>query len=154
MLQLPIDETEARLNLNVTWSDDDTDAKIYYTYTSAKSQIDDYAGGEVDYKNDILGKQLLKDLARYIWNDCRDEFESRFQHEIIKFRNDRMVRLYVSEREVGEGEEDTLSDVQRRCVSHLQAGRCKHSRIQSTAQTKVVQVATVRLQDNRRQAKL
>ena len=64
MLQLPIDETEARLNLNVTWSDDDTDAKIYYTYTSAKSQIDDYAGGEVDYKNDILGKQLLKDLAR------------------------------------------------------------------------------------------
>ena len=60
---------------------------------------------------DILAKQLLKDLARYIWNDCRDEFEPRFQHEIIKFRNDRMVRLYVSEREVGEGEEDTLSDV-------------------------------------------
>ena len=111
MLQLPIDEAEARLNLNVTWSDDDTDAKIYYTYTSAKSQIDDYAGGEVDYKNDILGKQLLKDLARYIWNDCRDEFEARFQHEIIKFRNDRMVRLYVSARQVGEGEEDTLPDV-------------------------------------------
>ena len=32
MLQLPIDETEARLNLNVTWSDDDTDAKIYYIH--------------------------------------------------------------------------------------------------------------------------
>ena len=111
MLQLPIDETEARLNLNVTWSDDDTDAKIYYTYTSAQSQINDYAGCEVDYKTDILAKQLLKDLARYIWNDCRDEFEARFQHEIIKFRNDRMVKLYVDERQVGEGEEDTLSDV-------------------------------------------
>ena len=112
-MQLPIDEVEAKLNLNVTWSDEDTDAKIYYTYSSAKAQIDDYAGeGEVDYNTDILAKQLLKDLARYIWNDCRDEFEPRFQHEIIKFRNDRMVRLYDSERQMGEGETDTLPDIQ------------------------------------------
>lgn len=99
---------EQKRNLNVTWDDPDTDAKIYDCYVSAVAHVNDYAGTEVDLDEDPMARQLVKDLQRYIWNDCLDEFEKRYSSHIIALRNKYKVLDYVRESEVREGEEDQV----------------------------------------------
>ena len=102
---------EAKRNLNVTWDDPDTDAKINDVYDAAEAYLSDYAGHGIDYSTNIVAKQLLKDLARYIWNDCLDEFERRYQSHILALRNTFKVENYeddTGKSEVREGEEDEI----------------------------------------------
>lgn len=103
---------EQKRNLNVTWDDPYTNDKIIDTYGSALALIRDYAGPEVELdiiKSDEMAKQLLKELQRYLWNDCLDEFERRYSAHINALRNRYKVLDYVQrETEIREGEEDQV----------------------------------------------
>ena len=94
-----MDINEMRENLNVTWSDPETDEKIERIYNRAEVTINDYAGCTVDYSSDLIAAQLLHDCARYIWNECLDEFERRYQPQIVALRNNALVAAYKKESE-------------------------------------------------------
>ena len=96
-------EFEEKLrNLNITWDDEETNKKVSDVYTSAEALIDDYAGVTVDYSSDKLAAQLLKDCARYVWNDCLDEFESRYGSQLNALRNKYLVEAAVVDNELSE----------------------------------------------------
>lgn len=86
---------EKKRSLNITWDDPDTNAKIEEDFASAEILIKDYAGVELlDFDADGLARQLVKDCARYIWNDCLDEFERRYLTHLIALRNKYLVQGY------------------------------------------------------------
>lgn len=78
---------EQKRSLNVTWDDPDTNAKIKDCFTSAELHIKDYAGvDDLDVDADGMARLLVKDCARYIWNDMFDEFERRYLTHLIALR--------------------------------------------------------------------
>lgn len=91
---------EKKRALNVTWDDPDTNAKIDDCFTSAEFHIWDYAGvNDIDPDEDRMARQLIKDCARYIWNDVFDEFERRYQTHLIALRTKYQVLDFEEEEE-------------------------------------------------------
>ena len=106
---------EKKRALNVTWDDPDTNAKIDEDFASAEILIKDYAGVELlDFDADGLARQLIKDCARYIWNDCLDEFERRYQTHLIALRNKYLVQEYDPD-----DPDDPEEDVKTEYLGHL-----------------------------------
>lgn len=91
---MPISLAEQKRTLNVTWDDPDTNAKIEEDFLAAQSLIKDYAGETLDPDEDIEARQLIKDAARYIWNDLLDEFERRYMTHLLALRNKYKVLNY------------------------------------------------------------
>lgn len=92
---MPITLDEKKRALNITWDDPDTNQKIDEDFLAAESLIKDYAGEVLDVDVDLEARQLIKDAARYIWNDCLDEFERRYMTHLIAIRNKYKVLNYV-----------------------------------------------------------
>lgn len=92
---MPITLDEKKRALNITWDDPDTNSKIDEDFLAAESLIKDYAGEVLDVDVDLEARQLIKDAARYIWNDCLDEFERRYMTHLIAIRNKYKVLNYV-----------------------------------------------------------
>lgn len=92
---MPITLDEKKRALNITWDDPDTNQKIDEDFLAAESLIKDYAGEVLDVDADLEARQLIKDAARYIWNDCLDEFERRYMTHLIAIRNKYKVLNYV-----------------------------------------------------------
>ena len=92
---MPITLDEKKRALNITWDDPDTNQKIDEDFLAAESLIKDYAGEVLDVDVDIEARQLIKDAARYVWNDCLDEFERRYMTHLIAIRNKYKVLNYV-----------------------------------------------------------
>ena len=92
---MPITLDEKKRALNITWDDPDTNQKIDEDFLAAESLIKDYAGEDLDVDADLEARQLIKDAARYIWNDCLDEFERRYMTHLIAIRNKYKVLNYV-----------------------------------------------------------
>ena len=90
-----MDFEEKKRNLNITWDDEETDKKVSDVYKSAEAFINDYAGVTVDYSTDKIAAQLLKDCARYLWNEVFDEFESRYGSQLNALRNNYLVMDYA-----------------------------------------------------------
>lgn len=97
-----IDINKVKLDLNITWDDPHTDAKVSDAIATAEAIINDYAGATVNYTSDAIAERLARDCVRYIWNDCLDEFENRYRSQLISLRNTYKVIDYVSETEENE----------------------------------------------------
>lgn len=80
--------------LNITWEDEITDKEVQDAMTSAKAIIDDFAAESVDLDTDLVAAQLYKDAARYYFNKVGDEFEVRFQPQLIALRTRYQVKRY------------------------------------------------------------
>ncbi len=97
-----MDFEECKRSLNITWDDELTDTQLREDIASAKFIINEYAGVDIDYSEDKAAAQLCKDCLRYIWNKCLDEFEGRYQPQIVALRNKYEVMSYVSDSETDE----------------------------------------------------
>lgn len=76
--------TEVKSYLHITWQDDNTDANIKSYINSSKSRLQEIAGGTIDFEEDSLAKDLLKDRCRYMNAQALEMFEKNFASELLE----------------------------------------------------------------------
>ena len=69
--------------LDITWTDDDTDAKIRGIVERGMSYLDHIAGRRLDYFESDMETQLLMDYARYVRAGTFHAFAKDFQGELL-----------------------------------------------------------------------
>lgn len=88
---------ELKNYLDVTWSDDSTDAKLSGILERAENTLRSYAGYEPDFAADSHEKQLLFDCCRYIYNNSFEDFSKNFRSELIMLRANHAAKNYDPE---------------------------------------------------------
>lgn len=68
---------ELKLTLDITWEDDLTNRKLAGILSRAQTELNDYAGTEIDFQSETAERQLLFDLCRYIYNNAAEDFETK-----------------------------------------------------------------------------
>lgn len=71
---------ELKRYLKITWDDEDQD--IQDLVDGGKAYLNEKAGVELDFENDLVVKQLLKDYGRYVYNHSLEMFEHNFQSQL------------------------------------------------------------------------
>jgi hypothetical protein len=71
--------------LDITFDDDDIDAKLSGICTRAEAYLNKAAGGAVDL-TDQSALQLLFDCIRYIWSGSLDEFAQNYADDLFMLR--------------------------------------------------------------------
>jgi hypothetical protein len=72
--------------LDITWEDDDTDAKLTGIIERGKTYLDRNAGTAQDYETEGLPRALLFDYCRYVRNNALELFEENFRGDLIALR--------------------------------------------------------------------
>lgn len=80
--------------LNITWSDEATDAKVSGIIASGMAYLDDKLGEAADYTQDGMPRTLLMEYARYMRDSALDVFEANYQALILGMQNRRQVSAY------------------------------------------------------------
>lgn len=95
--------------LNITWSDPKTDARVQSIMARAESVLNDHAGATLDYDTDPNSAlcQLYLDCCRYMWNHVFENFETAFSSQLNMLRAQEKVENYVSK----SSDEDDSADV-------------------------------------------
>ncbi len=91
-------------HLNITWSDEDTDAKLTEMMMDAEQELNHTLGAEIDYFSPGMERRLYLDYMLYAWNDCLNEFDAAYRAEIYKIRHRYEVEGVAVD-------EETVSDV-------------------------------------------
>lgn len=79
-------------HLNITWEDEETDAKIIDMMTDAEPALNHKLGAELDYSAPGAERRLYLDYLLYAWNGCLNEFDSAYMAEIYQLRHKHAVR--------------------------------------------------------------
>ena len=74
--------------LDVTWTDDATDAKIWGMAQSGMAYLDSKAGGQMDYTQPGFARSLLMDYVRYMRDGALDIFEANYLSLILAMQNE------------------------------------------------------------------
>ena len=82
--------------LNITWSDEDTDAKISGLIASGMVYLNGKLGEEGDYTADGNPRTLLMEYVRYARDSALDVFENNYQALILGMQTERLVSSYGS----------------------------------------------------------
>lgn len=83
--------------LQITWTDEATDARICGLIASGSVYIDGVAGEPMNYTRDGEARTLLFEYVRYARDAALDVFENNYRHLILAL-SDEMRRLrYVEE---------------------------------------------------------
>lgn len=77
---------EVKADLYISWEDENTDQRVINLIKRAEYRINDYAGCQVDYTEDLDARDLLINLVRYMYNSVTEQFEQNFMSEIIMLR--------------------------------------------------------------------
>lgn len=72
--------------LDITYEDAQVDKKLSGIMERGKAYLDNVAGGELDYDDDNIPRQLLFDYCRYARNNVLEMFEENFKAELIALR--------------------------------------------------------------------
>ncbi|MFD2638390.1 hypothetical protein [Piscibacillus salipiscarius] len=81
-LQTLRDKLKSRLD--ITWDDAGTDNDLLDIIKSGIAYLDEIAGTNLNYIEDLKAKQLLLDYGRYVYNNVFELFEINFNHELLK----------------------------------------------------------------------
>lgn len=87
-----MDLQDVKSYLKITWNEDDDN--IIQFISSGKSFLDDVAGVELNYTDDYVNIQLLKDYCRYAYNHSLELFEKNFKHDLLKLSIREAVKLH------------------------------------------------------------
>lgn len=82
---------ELKTVLDITWEDERTDQKLSGILSRAKSELEAYAGAEIDIQGETAERQLLLDLCRYLYNNAAEDFETNFRSNLIALRARHLV---------------------------------------------------------------
>lgn len=89
--------------LNVTWDDEDTDARICDLIADAKVEIADKVGIKpldgmpFDYTQPGQERKLLLAYCLYGWNNALDDFDANYASDILQARERWEVVAYGAE---------------------------------------------------------
>lgn len=93
----------AKRKLNITWDDDDTDARLSEIIEDGIVELADKIGisDGFDFSQPGQERKLLLAYCLYGWNNALDDFESNYASDILQARERWEVDRYGSE---GEGQ--------------------------------------------------
>lgn len=87
----------AKLWCNITWSDEDTDAKVSALIASGEAYIDGKLGIPADYTVSGEPLTLLCEYVRYGLSDALDVFESNYLNRLLAMQHERKVAAYAED---------------------------------------------------------
>lgn len=82
---------DVKNNLDITWDDPVTNAKVSGWISSGTIYINLKLGGEQDYETDGLPRTLLMEYTRYARDAALDVFENNYRSMILAAQHERMV---------------------------------------------------------------
>ena len=93
----------AKRKLNITWDDDDTDARLSEIIEDGIVELADKIGisDGFDFSQPGQERKLLLAYCLYGWNNALDDFERNYASDILQARERWEVSRYGSE---GEGQ--------------------------------------------------
>lgn len=74
-------------HLHITWTDEDTEAKLINKMASAELAINYKLGAECDITRPGQIQQLYLNYMTYSWNECLNEFDEAYRSEILQLRH-------------------------------------------------------------------
>ena len=74
---------DVKTYLQITWSDDATDARVRGIVASGTQYLDAIAGEPMNYQRDGDARTLLFEYARYARDAALDVFETNFRHLLL-----------------------------------------------------------------------
>lgn len=74
--------------LDITWTDEATDAKVWDMARSGMAYLDSKAGGQMDYTQPGFARSLLMDYVRYMRDGALDIFEANYLSLILAMQNE------------------------------------------------------------------
>lgn len=77
--------------LDITWSDEALDKKIWDITVAGMLYLDSKIGTAQDYTQPGLARALLMDYVRYTRDGAADIFEHNYLHLLLAARNERLV---------------------------------------------------------------
>lgn len=89
--------TDARVRLDITWDDPDTNKKVLGWIDDGVAYLDSKLGAAGNYLTPGLPRTLLFEYARYARDAALDVFENNYQSLILGMQNDRKVTAYELE---------------------------------------------------------
>lgn len=85
--------SQVKRRLNITWSDEDTDAKVKDYMGDAQVWMDEKLGMKMDYFTPGQHRTLYMNYVLYLWNGCANEFEQAYMREINELRRKIHVQM-------------------------------------------------------------
>lgn len=77
---------DVKRNLNITWDDEDTDARIVDMMLDAEYALNHLLGAEIDYFAPGMERSIYMSYILYAYNGCTNEFESAYLADIYRLR--------------------------------------------------------------------
>lgn len=94
--------------LNITWDDEDTNAKILDIMQDAESSMNYRIGQDVDYSIPGMERRLYLNYVMYLWNDCVEEFDKAYRNDIYLVRR----KYEVEGAKKDDSEKEEIQDIQ------------------------------------------
>ena len=101
---------QVKRKLNITWSDEDTDARVDDIMHSVAPYLKHKLGASAEFDFSAPGteRDLFLSCCLYEWNHIpRDEWEENYKHTIADVRARHEVENYLREKEAANGEAET-----------------------------------------------
>ncbi len=77
---------DVKRELNITWTDAETDANVYAKWKRAEKIIERAAGRKIDFAKDAFAAQILFDCCRYLQSDAFAQFKIDYAEELLSLR--------------------------------------------------------------------
>ena len=85
---MPVEAVDLiKRHLHITWTDDDTDARVTEIMCDAEAALNHKLGAVIDYFSPGQERQLYKNYCLYAWNDCLEQFDTAYRAEIMQIRH-------------------------------------------------------------------
>lgn len=77
---------DVKRELNITWSDPETDADVHAKWKRAEQIIAREARRKIDFAKDGFARQILFDCCRYLQSDAFAQFKIDYAEELLGLR--------------------------------------------------------------------
>ena len=90
---------QVKRKLNITWSDEDTDARIEDIVSSAEYAMRHKLGTPEDFDFSEVGQEnmLFLSYCLYEWNHSANEFDMNYLNDILQLRQKHEVAAYEND---------------------------------------------------------
>lgn len=95
---------QVKRKLNITWADDETDARVEDIISSVRPYLTHKLGvtDDFEFSNPGTERDLFLSCCLYEWNHIpRDEWEDNYKYTIANLRTRYEVENYLKEQEAG-----------------------------------------------------
>lgn len=77
---------DVKRELNITWSDPETDADVHAKWKRAEKIIERAAERKIDFAKNEFAAQILYDCCRYLRSDAFAQFKIDYAEELLSLK--------------------------------------------------------------------